>query len=200
LVTKVPEGVYRELLVERLAEAIRLPATRLNALWGTTGSDDPGSVNRARAGGRTGQSAGRGGLMRQAVQGLVRHPRIATRLDAAHLEALQGLDEPGADILRALVADLRSQPISTTAQLLERWRDRPEADRLARLAATESLVPGEEPALHELQTALERMRDEGARRRLDALLERERDGALGAAERTELTALLAGQKGRRPAT
>jgi DNA primase len=200
LVTKVPEGVYRELLVERLAEAIRLPATRLNALWGTTGSDDPGSVNRTRAGGRTGQSAGRGGLMRQAVQGLVRHPRIATRLDAAHLEALQGLDEPGADILRALVADLRSQPISTTAQLLERWRDRPEADRLARLAATESLVPGEEPALHELQTALERMRDEGARRRLDALLERERDGALGAAERTELTALLAGQKGRRPAT
>jgi DNA primase len=138
--------------------------------------------------------------MRQAVQGLVHHPRIATELGPSHLAALQGLDEPGADILRALVAELRSDPISTTAQLLERWRDRPEAERLARLAATESLVAGEGPALRELQTALERMRDEGARRRFDALLERERDGALGADERAELTALLAGQKGRKPAT
>jgi DNA primase len=219
LVAKVPEGVYRELLVERLAEAIRLPATRLNALWGAAGGEGAGGApggfgSGGRAGhapggerggasgvsGRTGQSAGRGGLMRQAVQGLVHHPRIATELGPSPLAALQGLDEPGADILRALVAELRSDPISTTAQLLERWRDRPEAERLARLAATESLVAGEGPALRELQTALERMRDEGARRRFDALLERERDGALGADERAELTALLAGQKGRKPAT
>ena len=219
LVAKVPEGVYRELLVERLAEAIRLPAGRLNALWAAADGDgpagratdrgrgaladgDPAAVRSrdVRITGRTGQSAGRGGLMRQAVQGLVHHPRIATQLGPSQLDALQALDEPGADILRALVADLRAQPIATTAQLLERWRDRPEAERLARLAAAESLVPGEDAALRELQTALERMRIEGARRRLDALLARERDGALNAAERTELTTLLAGQKGARPAT
>lgn len=138
--------------------------------------------------------------MRQAVQGLVHHPRIATQLGPSQLDALRTLDEPGADILRALVADLRAQPIATTAQLLERWRDRPEAERLARLAAAESLVPGEDAALRELQTALERMRNEGARRRLDALLERERDGALSAVERTELTTLLSGHKGAGPAT
>lgn len=211
LVSKVPDGVYRELLVERLAEAIRLPAARLNALWAAAGGEGPatrsggdprmpGRPDGARTGGRSGQSAGRGGLMRQAVQGLVHHPRIATSLDPPQLEALQGIDEPGADILRALVADLRAQPISTTAQLLERWRDRPEAERLARLAATESLMPGEAAALRELQTALERMRDEGARRRLDALLVREGEGALDPAERAELNALLAGQKGTRPTT
>jgi DNA primase len=212
LVAKVPDGVYRELLVERLAEAIRLPAARLRSLWeaaaapslggggrGTTVSGTPfGGGPRAAA--KTGQSAGRGNLMRQAVQGLVHHPRIATRLDPTHLAALETLQEPGADILRALIVDLRAQPITTTAQLLERWRDRPESERLARLATAESLMAGEDAALRELQTALERMQREGGRRRLDSLLERERDGALSATERQELQGLLAGQKATRPAT
>ncbi len=33
LIASVPEGVYRELLLARLAEAIRLPADRLRELW-----------------------------------------------------------------------------------------------------------------------------------------------------------------------
>ena len=212
LVAKVPDGVYRELLVERLAEAIRLPSARLRSLWETADASSPGGGGRGatgrdtpqgggpRATAKTGQSAGRGNLMRQAVQGLVHHPRIATRLDPTHLAALETLQEPGADILRALIVDLREQPITTTAQLLERWRDRPEAERLARLATAESLMAGEDAALRELQTALERMQREGGRRRLDSLLERERDGALSPLERQELQGLLAGQKGSRPAT
>lgn len=212
LVAKVPDGVYRELLVERLAEAIRLPSARLRSLWETADASSPGGGGRGatgrdtpqgggpRATAKTGQSAGRGNLMRQAVQGLVHHPRIATRLDPTHLAALETLQEPGADILRALIVDLRAQPITTTAQLLERWRDRPEAERLARLATAESLMAGEDAALRELQTALERMQREGGRRRLDSLLERERDGALSPLERQELQGLLAGQKGSRPAT
>ena len=212
LVAKVPDGVYRELLVERLAEAIRLPSARLRSLWETADASSPGGGGRGatgrdtpqgggpRATAKTGQSAGRGNLMRQAVQGLVHHPRIATRLDPTHLAALETLQEPGADILRALIVDLRAQPITTTAQLLERWRDRPEAERLARLATAESLMAGEDAALRELQTALERMQRAGGRRRLDSLLERERDGALSPLERQELQGLLAGQKGSRPAT
>ena len=213
LVAKVPDGVYRELLVERLAEAIRLPAARLRSLWESADAPSPGGGGGRDATGRgtpqgggpratakTGQSAGRGNLMRQAVQGLVHHPRIATRLDSTHLAALETLQEPGADILRALIVDLRAQPITTTAQLLERWRDRPEAERLARLATAESLMAGEDAALRELQTALERMQREGGRRRLDSLLESERDGALSPLERQELQGLLAGQKGSRPTT
>ena len=61
-------------------------------------------------------------------------------------------------------------------------------------------MAGEDAAFRELQTALERMQREGGRRRLDSLLERERDGALSATERQELQGLLAGQKATRPAT
>ncbi|MFN5010441.1 MAG: DNA primase [Gammaproteobacteria bacterium] len=209
LVAKVPEGVFRELLVERLAEAIRLPAARLRELWGAGegrtdgragGGAGPtsglGALNGARIGGarsgRAGQSAGRGGLMRQAVMMLVHYPPIADQLEAAELAGLEGLDEPGADILRALVADLRADPCASTGQLLERWRERPEVERFGRLAAAEVLVPDKAAALRELQTALDRMQAERRRRRFDELLERERDGAITSAERAELQGLLAG--------
>ena len=199
LVTKVPEGVFRELLVERLAEAIRLPANRLRELWaGTTSSPSEGSQTRGRYAERASSSgpsrmAGRGGLMRQAVLVLVHHPKIAPRLTAEDLNVLSSLDEPGAEILRELVDDLRERPCANTGQLLERWRERPEAERLSRLAVAESLIATDEAALQEVHNALSRMRDEQLRRRLDALLEREKSVGLSAGERTELQQLMAGR-------
>jgi len=208
LVAKVPDGVYRELLIERCAEAIRLPAQRLRELWeagsGGTGGGASGSsapARRATPGiavtGRTAKSAGRGGLMRQAVLALVHHPKIATRLQDPELDILATLDDAGADILRALIADLREQPCANTGQLLERWRDRPEHERFARLASVESLVPGDEAALLELRDALGRLRDEQRRRRLDALLERERSAGLSGEEKSELQQLMASRSGVR---
>ena len=209
LVAKVPDGVYRELLIERCAQAIRLPAQRLRELWEAGGGGSPGGgaggtgapARRATPGtamtGRTAQSAGRGGLMRQAVLALVHHPKIATRLQDPELDILAALDEAGADILRALIADLREQPCANTGQLLERWRDRPEHERFARLASVESLVPGDEAALLELRDALGRLRDEQRRRRLDALLERERSAGLSSEEKSELQQLMASRSGSR---
>ncbi|MFZ9667034.1 MAG: DNA primase [Steroidobacteraceae bacterium] len=200
LVAKVPEGVYRELLVERLAEAIRLPAGRLRELWaGASAGAADGGYSAARrsadpAGSRaSSRSAGRGGLMRQVVLALVHHPKVAARLTDADLDILSGLDEPGADILRALVSDLRESPCANTGQLLERWRDRPEAERLSRLAVAESLIPSDEAALQEVRNALVRMQDEQRRRRLDALLEREKSAGLSPGERAELQQLMAGR-------
>jgi len=205
LVAKVPEGVYRELLVERLAEAIRLPSARLRELWasGGAGSSDTGftgnrrTTDREASGSRSSsRSAGRGGLMRQTVLTLVHHPKVATRLTDSDLDILSSLDEPGSDILRELVSDLRENPCANTGQLLERWRDRPESERLSRLAVAESLMPTDEAALQEIRNALARMRDEQRRRRLDALLEREKSNGLSPTERSELQHLMTGRNGR----
>jgi len=202
LVARIPEGVYRELLIERLAEAIRLPSSRLKELWNTANAATPTRRDDAarelpRSSVRAGQSAGRGGLMRQAVLTLVHHPRIAVELATADLDALAEIDEPGADILRALIEDLRRTPCSSTGQLLERWRDRPEAERLSRLAAAETLIADAAAALREFRNALARMEAERWKRRLDLLLEREKTAGLTATERQELQRLIAGPPTRR---
>jgi DNA primase len=129
--------------------------------------------------------------MRQAAMMLVHHPKAATALPPQRVAALERIDEPGADILRRLVADLREHPCTSTGQLLERWRDQPEAERFSRLAATESLIPDEKAALRELETAIDRMATESGMRRLDALLAQERERGLSQEERSELQQLMA---------
>ena len=61
-----------------------------------------GALNGARIGGartgRAGQSAGRGGLMRQAVMMLVHYPPIAGQLEAAELAGLEGLEQGRQDL------------------------------------------------------------------------------------------------------
>ena len=248
LVAKLPDGVYRELLIGRIAEAIRLAPERLRELWAAAGdgrgaggggrpgsaagSGSAGGIGNAGQGGagfgspgggygqaggygqgaggsRTdwrgagggggapvgrGQTGGRGGLMRQAALVLVHHPRTAPQLSPARVEALDLIEEPGADILRRLLAELREQPCATTGQLLERWRDRPEAERFNRLAATESLIPDEKAALRELENAIDRMATETRLRRVDALLAADRDRGLSAEERAELQQLMASRQ------
>lgn len=201
LVARIPEGVYRELLVERLAEAIRLPSNRLKELWNAANTATPARREESarespRSAPRAGQSAGRGGLMRQAVLTLVHHPRIAGELAASDLDTLAEIDEPGADILRALIEDLRRTPCTSTGQLLERWRDRPEAERLGRLAAVETLIADAAAALREFRNALSRMQAEQWKRRLDLLLEREKTAGLTPEERQELQRLIIGPPAR----
>ena len=204
LVARVPEGVYRELLLARLAETIRLPAERLRTLWASAdagsgaafgadrsgGSDPPSQRGGGLNPGRTGRGAGRGSLMRQAVLVLVHHPRSATLLPEADVDALAAIEEPGAEILRSLVADLREHPCASTGQLLERWRERPESERFARLATAESLIPDEAAALSELRTAIARMLEEGRMRRIDALLEKDGNLGLDREEKAELQRLM----------
>ncbi|MCU0761262.1 MAG: DNA primase [Steroidobacteraceae bacterium] len=225
LLARVPQGVYRELLLGRIAEAIRLSPDRLRELWaaaeprgaaraggagggaaaygssggaGRAGGPVPGAATGFPGGGGIRVSrpaaAGRGSLLRQAALMLVHHPRTAPLLSPARVEALERLEEPGADLLRRLLEDLREHPCASTGQLLERWRDRPEAERFGRLAATESLIPDEKAALRELENAIDRMAAETRLRRVDALLAQERDRGLSPEERAELQQLMASRQ------
>ncbi len=214
LVARVPPGVYRELLIGRLAEPIRLPAERLRELWAAAaeprgagnagglrnaaspaGSDGRGTYagrrGEGRPAGRTPQSSGRGSLLRQAALMLVHHPKTATLLSDARVDAIERLDQPGAELLRRLLADLRERPCASSGQLLERWRDLPEYERFNRLARLESLIPDEKAALRELETAIDRMAMESRMRRLDLLLALERERGLSPEERSELQQLMA---------
>jgi len=99
------------------------------------------------------------------------------------------LEEPGAALLAGLLSELREQPADSTAQVLERWRERPESAHLARLASAEELVPSLTAAHNELQDALQRLLQEAERRSLDRLLEKDRASGLTAEEKLELQRL-----------
>jgi DNA primase len=211
LVTKVPEGVYRELLTARVAEVVGLAAERLQALWaGTTHSAAHGGAAASPAGGgariaespaaaaradkgRAHLSAGRGSLVRQAIARLVRFPSTAGSISADERAGLDNCEEPGMGLLRELLDDLRVRPLSVPAQVLERWADRSGGEHLGRLLEREEMLGEPQAAALELKAALAKLADQAAERRLEALEGRIRSAGLAglsAEERQEFQALI----------
>jgi hypothetical protein len=85
----------------------------------------------------------------------------------------------------------------TTAMLLERFRERPEYDRLAALAMAEPMVAEPVGAAKELQMAVEKLIEAyGPARRMDELLRKAQEMGLNYDEKAELSVLL--QKKGRP--
>ncbi len=192
LVARIPSDVYRELLVAQLAEVVRMPAPRLVELL-ASGALPPVPSRMEAAAPRTARSgaphaAGRGNLVRQAVSLLVHFPGAGASVPLA--EALEQVDLPGIPLLVELLAQLREDPVSSTAALLERWRDRADYGPLARLAVAECLVPDEAAAAAEIRSALDRLVADHALARLQALHEKAQLESLTAEEKAELQGLL----------
>ena len=192
LLARVPAGVYHELLLERLAQEVRMPAGRLADLLKARPEDTRG-VWAARgnrpARGRPARSAGRQPLLTQAILLLLHHPGAARAVAAtpAWLET----DQKGFATLRELLETARNEPALSTAQLVERWRDRPEGARLAELAGEESLVRDARAAGRELATVLDRIGAElGPEKRLNELIDLARERRLTEQEQKEFQGLL----------
>jgi len=196
LVTKVAPGVYRDLLIDRLSEAIKLPAARLNQLWFNESTDSAGTHATAmpergssNASGRTPRprdGGGNKGLVTKAVKLLVHFPGSAGRISGAQLTQLEMTDDPGSRFLFELIDQLQQEPAANTGVLLMRWRERPEVSRMSALAQEE--LPGidESGAALELAAAISTLALEPTLRRYQELLDK---GDLSDDERTELREL-----------
>jgi len=199
LLARLPAGVYRELMVDRLAQEVRMPGARLAELLALEGAaSGPTPTAPARAPVRSApRSPGRQSMLTQAIMLVLHHPASARAV--RNTDALRGTQR-GADVLAELIDTLHEEPGLGTAQLIERWRDRPEGARLAELAAATALVPGAAAAERELAMAVERLiADAGPGRRLDELLARAANADLNDEEKQELQELLAARRPRPPA-
>jgi DNA primase len=191
LFARMPDGVYRELLSDRLAAEIRMPAAKLKEhLFARSGAartpakrEEPNKAVLSR------MSAGRGNLLRQAITLVLHHPAAARAVSDP--ESLSRVDKPGVAVLKELLEQAAAMAQPTTAMLLERWRDRPEYGRLTELAMAEPMVAEEGGAAKELKMAVERLLEAyGPGRRMDELLRKAEEMGLNYDEKAELSLLL----------
>jgi DNA primase len=220
LVRRIPSDVYRELLVNQLAEVVGMSAARLQELLGasapaagetgvgaaarppapqrssysernSSGYERPGGLGGARYSASHQSAPGRGNLVRQAVTLLVHYPGAAAAISGQQIDAIAAIDRPGIPLLAELLTQLREDTAANTAAVLERWRDRPEQGSLVKLATSVCLVPDVAGAAAELKSALNRLIiEESPARRLDELMAKARDSTLDEAEKAELQGLL----------
>ncbi|MEP6886349.1 MAG: DNA primase [Gammaproteobacteria bacterium] len=195
LFARMPEGIYREMLADRLAARVGMPANKLKEFF-SAGEPKRGAASApehpSRERGRI--SAGRGNMLTQAITLVLHHPKAAAQIEVP--EALARIDKPGVAVLKELLAQAAAAANPSTAMLLERWRDLPEYERLAELAMGEPLVADPEAAGKELRMAVEKLLDEyGPGRRMDELLRKAEEMGLNYDEKAELSLLLK-SKGR----
>ena len=127
--------------------------------------------------------------MRVAIALLLQRPALARTLDPAVTQALTDL--PGGELLHGLVQQLHANPGLTTAQLLETHRDGPHARALHGLAVWQPLGEQGFDWAEELQGAIDRLHRQRRQRRIEALLQRAREGELLPEEKDELRRLQA---------
>jgi DNA primase len=190
LLARLPAGVYRELLLERLAREVRLPATRLARLLGLEDTGTPGgfAAPAPETPGRTRARAGRGTLLRQAIARVLQMPAAARAVpDTA---PLRDSGDRGLAVLGELIDAARTEPLLTTAQLVERWRERPEHERLAELAGLPCPELDARGAGDELAGAVAKLlAGHGPERRVNELIEKAAAQLLSEAEKAELREL-----------
>jgi DNA primase len=190
---RIPDGVYRELLVDRLAREVRMPAVRLGqllGLWPGAAHAAPPKVATTRRATAPVRGAGRGSLVSQAIARIVQQPPAAR--DIRDPEILRRSGDRALDVLAELIEMANSEPHLTSAQLLERWRDRPEHSRLGELAALPLPELDDDAVARELEGAVARLVAEaGPERRLDALIARAESADLSDTEKQELRELQA---------
>jgi len=194
LFLKVPEGVYRELLLERLAEVVGLPPERLAQLWtpGSAAAPAPAAapLPPRRPAARAGIGAGRGSLVRQAIVRLVHFPQIAQDVSEAERAGIELCEEPGAALLRGLLDELKSHPAQIPAQVVQRWADRDGGDALQKLLEREEVFTDAPAASGELRGALTKLADQATGRRLEALEAKSRSASLSSHELEEFQVLM----------
>ncbi len=184
LLSKMPQGVLRDLLVEALGRRVGLPPERIAARLETpAAAAAPPPRPRPAPARRT--------PVRTALALLLRQPSLA----AGALQArawLRELDLPGVPLLCQVLDLLEKEPHLTTAAILERFRGSEAGEQLARLLGMDLEVP-EAGASAELEGALARLEARHREQRTEALLAKARAKGLDEAEKAELRRLLAAE-------
>ncbi|HET7569924.1 MAG TPA: DNA primase [Gammaproteobacteria bacterium] len=187
LIARIPDPVYRQMLLDELAKISRLSAERLAMLM------EPGeAAPRARR--RRMQRAGARTPMQHVIALLLQHPELAELADDS--ADLARVELPGMGLFIELLEFIRGRPHITTGGILEHWRQRPEGRHLEKLAAEPLLVP-EEGVQQEFAGRLQQFRARPREQRFEALRAKPLKD-LSDAEKAELRALSGLQTDQEP--
>jgi DNA primase len=153
LLRRLPEGSYRETILEMLRAKMGLAADVFTHLM-----IDAAAPVLARATATPAFAAGakRKTVVQKVINLALHYPRAAARTaDGARLETL---NQPGADLLRRVFAAAAEIDDGSTARVLETLRDDPDFQYLERIVAEPPLgIDDEDAAVSELNASLEHL-------------------------------------------
>jgi DNA primase len=193
LIDKLPDGVFRQMLIDRLGEKGHVNAENLSTLLGNPQQTASTKGRTSAVGARTGTgSRQKSTLMRHAIALVLQHPELAAKVDQARLERV---DLPGGALLKMVVNRAAEAPQRSTAALVELFRDTEHYQPVQKLAVwidpASEVATSERDIERELSDVLARLQKQALQSRIETLTSKEALTGLNTAEKQELVALLA---------
>jgi len=186
LLSSLPDSMFRQLMVERLAELAHTSTARVDdQLDAAQGGLDPPLQMAAKPPG--GQRSGKKSPVRQAIELLLYQPALASEITLpAHISQCS---QPGVPLLIDIIELVQKQPALNTAALLEHWREHEDGRYLTRLACWTPPLDDLELAA-DLQGNINEIVRQHIENRIDFLDSEQRERALSSAEKHEYGQLL----------
>ena len=181
LLAKLPDGIFHQLLLERLAEIARTDPSRL------AGRLEQPASKAATPSAKRPAPGGSDSPVRNAIAMLLYQPGLAA--EVAGLVFPEPDTLPGVSLLNELLALLQTRPDLNTGALLEHWRDRDESRHLEKLAQWNPLADELDLAA-EFRGHIDRIQQLLREHRINVLLDTERARLLNGDEKQELKLLL----------
>jgi len=188
LLSRVPDGVFRDLMSDRLSELAGMDARRLKQFVAKPAQTAPGVATR-----KAPQRSRERRPVREAIALLLHQPGLSR--DATSHESLAGLDLPGIPLLLELLELLREQPhLSSIGAVMEHFRGRDEAKYLWKLAQARPDVP-EDGMAEEFQGIIRLLLNQSQDKRWEYLQSKlEQGGELGGEELDEWKSMVSRQE------
>ncbi len=180
-IDKLPRGIFREMMLNRLSELAEIDAAKLGRSAPAPPSPT-GTAARSRAG------HPHISPVRTAVALLLQHPSLASRYPET-APPWKNLEIPGIPLLSQLLELIRNQPNLKQGPLLEHWRGTAEEPHLYKLINMELPIP-ENGIETEFFDALQRLNEQYRYQETSKLLAKTRDKALSPEEKQRLQQLL----------
>jgi DNA primase len=184
LLAKLPDSMFRQLMVERLAELAGTGSSSLAGRLDKPPATQPPPrpvISHARG------QAGTKSPVRQAIELLLYQPALAEQLGLPPL--LEHSELPGVSLLFEIINLLQRQPGLNTGAILEHWRNREEGRYLHKLASWNPALDNLELAA-DLQGYMNEIQRQHIENRIDFLNSEQSHRALNAAETREYGELL----------
>jgi len=184
--SNLPPGVYRHLMLDRLAQLAHMERDALERMLG--GESVPAVAKAMPAKPSPSTHKHQPSLVRSAIALLLQRPALAQQ--AAEPQQLTGLQLPGMPLLLEMLDLLRQRPHLTTASLLEHWRGSEQGKHLFALAQRDMLLSAEQDDLErEFADTLQRLASQ-LRQQRRRELEQKPFRELSDAEKAELAQLV----------
>lgn len=185
LLSKLPAGVFKELMIEQLASISRVALHQIDKVFGQESVRQP-RTNYSTARRLLATQPKQPSLVWMAAAMLVQHPGLAAAVSDDQF--LSDLDRPGVPLFRALLETVRDRPHINTAALVEHFRGSEYQHHLARLATWEHPALTHDVAA-EFQGVLAQMRRAVIKGKVEHLLQKQKIHGLSTVEIRELADL-----------